>query len=433
MLGFLWTLLGRLFVGLLAVGAILFVLVVDDTPRLPGLPAPSPEDVLAGREFVQRVRAATRSTTSDLATVSITIKEANSVGRLVARFLHGSRAVARVKDGRVVGEASLRLPWPLTDGWINAAAVVPPFEPQLRLEEIHAGQLSLPPAMSLEVARLSANLLLGDGAGDRILRRMSAMRIDGDELTFTLSLERERQGSFIRQFFGTIRGREMPEAEKVDRYYVMIRQAIETEELKDQGSFLPYLKFAFKAALDAGRGGDLPNEYTAAMFALAKACGAQDFNLIVGQLAGREADQLGRWQKTCDDVSFNNRIDSRRHFITAAALRAASNRSLAITGGEFKELLDTISGAGGFDFTDIAANNSGIRMSDLMMAQSAAAWPALLARLERANDVIIPFDSIPGLTPRREFEARYGNVGSTAYDEMLQKFEGKIDRLALHQ
>ncbi len=218
MLGFLWTLLGRLFVGLLAVGAILFVLVVDDTPRLPGLPAPSPEDVLAGREFVQRVRAATRSTTSDLATVSITIKEANSVGRLVAQFLHGSRAVARVKDGRVVGEASLRLPWPLTDGWINAAAVVPPFEPQLRLEEIHAGQLSLPPAMSLEVARLSANLLLGDGAGDRILRRMSAMRIDGDELTFTLSLERERQGSFIRQFFGTIRGREMPEAEKVDRY-----------------------------------------------------------------------------------------------------------------------------------------------------------------------------------------------------------------------
>ena len=213
----------------------------------------------------------------------------------------------------------------------------------------------------------------------------------------------------------------------------MIRQAIETEELKDQGSFLPYLKFAFKAALDAGRGGDLPNEYTAAMFALAKACGAQDFNLIVGQLAGREADQLGRWQKTCDDVSFNNRIDSRRHFITAAALRAASNRSLAITGGEFKELLDTISGAGGFDFTDIAANNSGIRMSDLMMAQSAAARPALLARLERENDVIVPFDSIPGLTPRREFEARYGNVGSTAYDEMLQKFEGKIDRLALHQ
>lgn len=44
---------------LLAVGALLFVLVVDDTPRLPGVPASSPEDVLAGREFVQRVRDAT--------------------------------------------------------------------------------------------------------------------------------------------------------------------------------------------------------------------------------------------------------------------------------------------------------------------------------------------------------------------------------------
>jgi hypothetical protein len=159
----------------------------------------------------------------------------------------------------------------------------------------------------------------------------------------------------------------------------------------------------------------------------------QDFNLIVGRLAGREANQFGRWQRTCDDVSFNNRIDSRRHFITAAALRAASNRNLAITVGEFKELLDTISGAGGFDFTDIAANNSGIRMSDLMMAHSAAAWPALLARLERENDVTVPFDDVPSLMPRMEFEARYTNVESTAYDEMLQKIEDKIDRLALHQ
>jgi hypothetical protein len=34
--------------------------------------------------------------------------------------------------------------------------------------------------------------------------------------------------------------------------------------------------------------------------------------------------------------------------------------------------------------------------------------------------------------PRREFEARYTNIESIAYEEMLQRIEGKIDRLAPH-
>ena len=60
-----------------------------------------------------------------------------------------------------------------------------------------------------------------------------------------------------------------------------------------------------------------------------------------------------------------DRHDSRLHFITAAALKAASNRGFAVGVGEFKELYDSLSGDNGFDFTDLAANNSGIRLSDV--------------------------------------------------------------------
>jgi hypothetical protein len=35
--------------------------------------------------------------------------------------------------------------------------------------------------------------------------------------------------------------------------------------------------------------------------------------------------------------------------------------------------------------------------------------------------------------PLRSYGIRYSNVESIAYDEMLQKIEGQIDRLALHQ
>ncbi|MFT6738042.1 MAG: hypothetical protein ACJA0G_002184 [Kangiellaceae bacterium] len=81
------------------------------------------------------------------------------------------------------------------------------------------------------------------------------------------------------------------------------------------------------------------NAYTAALFGLTKACGARDFAMFVGRLAFLEEVQSNRtWTTSCNDVTFNNRIDSRRHFITSAALQAASNRGFSVSIGEFKEL-----------------------------------------------------------------------------------------------
>jgi hypothetical protein len=142
---------------------------------------------------------------------------------------------------------------------------------------------------------------------------------------------------------------------------------------------------------------------------------------------------LGAWQKDCTEITLANRIDSKRHFITAAAIRAASNRGVSIPIGEFKELYDTISGAGGFDFTDIAANNSGIRMSDLMMSQDIEQWHEILARIKSEDDLIISFDGIPGLMPEQEFKARYGDVESVRYMEVFNLIERRIDQLALHR
>ena len=102
----------------LAAIAAFLVLFVEGTPLVPPQPAPFPKDVLATREFVHKVRAASNPQTSDQPTVSITIEEANSVLRFGSRFLKGLRAAARIEDGRVVGEASLPLPWPLK-GLVN--------------------------------------------------------------------------------------------------------------------------------------------------------------------------------------------------------------------------------------------------------------------------------------------------------------------------
>ncbi|WP_200882062.1 hypothetical protein, partial [Nitrincola sp. A-D6] len=137
---------------------------------------------------------------------------------------------------------------------------------------------------------------------------------------------------------------------------------------------------------------------------------------------------------TCNRLTFHGREDLRRHFITAAAIQAISNRGVSVSAGEFKELLDSI-GSGrhsGFDFTDIVANNSGIRLSNRMMATSADQWPKLLELIQTDADLVTSLDGIPERMPREEFERQYGDVDSDEYAEMIERIEARIGRLPLH-
>jgi hypothetical protein len=259
------------------------------------------------------------------------------------------------------------------------------------------------------------------------------MTIAGDDLVFQIALDGVGKNGVMRGAFRALRGNEMPDVEEIESYHRLIRQAMAEGVLPQSGSFLPYIRFTLEAALErGGADGDLPNAYTAGIFALAKVCGAQDFSMVVGRLAFEQTVQSETWGTRCDDVLFNERVDSRRHFVTSAALQAASNRGFAVSIGEFKELYDTISGAGGFDFTDMAANLSGIRMSNTLMGAAAKDWPKLLDRIETENDVIVPFDGVPQLMPEEVFKVRFGDVESARYRAMISRIEAEIDSLALH-
>jgi hypothetical protein len=136
------------------------------------------------------------------------------------------------------------------------------------------------------------------------------------------------------------------------------------------------------AALEGSTPDTLHNAYTAALFGLTKACGARGFSVSIG---------------------------------------------------EFKELYDSISGAGGFDFTDIAVNLSGVALSDYMMTRQLDGWAATLIRLNQENDIIVPFEGIPQIMSEASFEERFGDVDSPDYKEMIDQIENQINQLALFQ
>lgn len=425
------TLIGACLVG--AAGVAGFgPLFLQDDPILEASSFPTPQDVAATRQLVRDLRAAAGGEAqSNLLVTNVT--QLNSAIRLGARIVDGFRGRVTIDGAEVLGEISVPVQWWSGQKWLNISGRVPEFDGQVSARQITAGRVKLPGSVALTIGRIGANLGLGDQFGDKVLNAVTAMKATGQDLTFRIVLDDVGKNGVMRSAFGSLRGAQMPAPEEIEEYHQLIRTAMETGQLSNTGSFLPYLQFALAAALQRSTPETFGNAYTAAAFGLAKACGARDFALVVGSLAFDVADTVQDWAQNCDAVTLNGRIDSKRHFITSAALQAASNTGVAVSLGEFKELYDSISGAGGFDFTDMAANLSGIRMSNTFMNTPSKDWPDLLARLERETDVIVSFEGIPPIMTEETFKDAYSDVGSAAYAAELANIEAKIDRLAVHR
>lgn len=410
------------------------IVVLEDEPTVPPQGVPTAEDVSNARRFVKDTKRAARATSGPSRALVVTESELSSVARLGARLLPGFRGTVAVDPQGVEVRASVPVTLPGATRWINLDIRVPQFEDRVTLDHVTLGRLSMPPALALELGRVGANVILGNGLGDTAATAASRLEVAGDTVTVDLQLDALGKNGLMRGVFGALRGNAMPERDLSDRYYLEIRAAMASGDLPREGSYLPYLVFTLNAAQEGVslRGEDPSDAFTAAIFALTSLCGARDFTLVVGSLGAVGTDVLSEedGQADCRALTLNGRIDSRRHFTTSAAIQAASNRNVSVSVGEFKELNDSLKT--GFDFTDMAANNSGIRLANLFMGTPAREWPRLIDRIKAERDLVISFDGIPQILSRRAFAARFGEVDSDRYLAMRDRIERKIDTLALH-
>lgn len=418
---------------LLSLSAVIFVafLVLEPEPRVTDGNPPSPAEVRQAREFVRGVRSALNAEDSTVSEFQTSVDELNAALKLGARFVRGFRGQVRAEGDEVVGDASLPVKIGAATHWLNVTMVAPAFEGQFELAAVQLGPLTLNPDFTREALRVGANWIFGNDLGNTVLSAASRMEVREPDVIFTLTLGEMGGNGIMRGVFGTLRGQEMPGTDEIALYYRLIREAMEEGRLPQTGSYLPYLQFTLNAAAERATRDQASNAYTSALFALTYICGAKDFTLVVGGLVVGDLDGGRDWSASCAGVTFNDRIDSRRHFTTAAAIQAASNRGFSVSVGEFKELYDSLHG--GFDFTDLAANNSGIRMSNRFMGTPASEWPGLIARIKEEADVIIAYDGIPQIMSQANFDAQFGDIDSPEYRDMLARIEARIDALPLHR
>lgn len=408
-------------------------LFLEDAPLVTEMSPPSPEDVATTRKLVQDIRTAGAGAGPADTYIQTDAQQLNSAIRLGARFIDGFRGQVDVLDEDVAGAVSIPVTWWTGQKWLNVSGRAPEFEGAFVVSEVKVGATELPPAIALGLARVAANIGIGNNIGDTVLSSASAMQITSGGVAIQLNINEMGKNGVMQSAFGTLRGAEMPTSDEVEIYHILIRNAMEDGTLSQTGSFVPYLRFTIEAALEGDSSPVAAQRYTAAVLGLAKACGASDFSEIVGRLVFDKQQPEREWTASCKELTLNGRIDSRRHFVTSAALQAASNTGFSMSVGEFKELYDTISGAGGFDFTDLGANLSGIAMSDVFMQNADSDWSDLLMRIVDDSDVIVGFEGIPSLMPKAEFQREYGDIDSPAYNEMVSQIQDRVRQLTLHQ
>jgi len=133
-------------------------------------------------------------------------------------------------------------------------------------------------------------------------------------------------------------------------------------------------------------------------------------------------------------IKLEERIDFAQHFLTSAALSAKSDVSLADSVGLFKEISDSKVGSG-FSFTDIAADRAGTRLGEIATQSNTSARKVqkLLARGIHEADIMPRARDLPESMNAAEFKRRFGDIGSPAYEQLMDEIEQRIAACRLYR
>ena len=274
------------------------------------------------------------------------------------------------------------------------------------------------------------DLALGDDLGSVALNSVDRVSMQSDQVSLSFTISSEDKAAMLAAAKSRARqGSPFGSEEDVREYYVALDAAASDGRIPINGSFAPYLQFAFQAALDRAVSGDQARALRSAFLALAIYCGEPKLQSLVGKVIPDPSKR-----SHCRRVTLAGRTDLRQHFIVSAVLKLASDSGLAFAIGEFKELLDANRGGSGFSFDDIAADRAGIRFAEVVFSAEPvqADISQRLRELSRESAIFPSISGLPAGLTRVGFKRQFGDADSAAYRKMLASIDARINQLAFY-
>lgn len=127
------------------------------------------------------------------------------------------------------------------------------------------------------------------------------------------------------------------------------------------------------------------------------------------------------------------RVDIPQHFIAAALLAAVDSKVLTQQLSIDKEVGDSQHGSG-FSFIDLLADQAGIYFGQMLTTapEQARKLQQLLANSKDYASIIPNLQDLPEHMDEESFKQRFSEVGSPAYQAMIEQIDARIQQLAIY-
>jgi len=400
----------------LAMCAALF-LAVEHSPRLDRAVVLTPTHIERAKRIVKG-QSLRRMQAGSLQSIRLRSEDVDTAANYLAGLYAKGSAHVQLEDGAARFLLSVPLPpaAPLT-GYVNVSGRLLQTSDLPRLESVRVGRLPLPDALS--------NWLL-ERALDR-LRTHPLRPVPLDALR-TVRFSRHSMGMIYtwdsalpQQLRASIAGEK--DVEQLKPYQTLL-----ADEARAFGrgpvSLAVLLHPMMQLARMRSAHGDAAAENRAALLVLT-------FH-VLGERLSRVVPQAAAWPRPAwQRVTLSGRSDLAKHFMVSAAIAAHADTALADAIGLYKELEDARGGSG-FSFDDLAADRAGTRFGEAATRQADALQRRIRPGVQEAQVMPAVTDLPSGMT-EAEFLARFGGVGTPAYQAMMQEIERRVNALPMLQ
>lgn len=406
---------------LITLALVCFFALTDAAPRTKARPAPTAQQVGAGRDAVLQLRP-TISAPGNSSRVRLRPVHLDGLSALATHGFRPDRLDLSVAEQALHVHASHKLPM---GRWLNVRAEVRPSGTGFPEVRAKVGAISLSPWLSrltLDAARFAATAFGADLPPlDDLVQQFG---VEDDTLVATVQIPNE--AGLIDRITG---GNSSLDTELVSATYCRLADA---QRADPQSDFAVQVRRAFPADQVEQA---TPESNRAALVALAMAIVGKK----VGVMARIDQSAIAGCTMPKSRIELHGRRDLPKHWALSAALEVVTGHQFAQSMGEWKELSDSLSRKSefqpgdptGFSFVDIAANRSGLRTA--YAASEAASAAAMAARLSVANGAdILP----PSLLKRQEgaafdFAKAYGGIQDPRFAATITQIDKVLGRQGL--
>ncbi len=372
------------------------------------------------RDDIQRAKQILRVTPEErdsIKTVSLNSKDLNiAVNYLINHYVESTTAI-RIDPDRIAFQIAIFVPKSLWGRYLDFSFNIRQNQNGIYLKSLKIGEISIPDkAANWLIPFIVHNTILND------YWQLAREYIKDVQIT-PQSLDVSYLGSMVEQTkqLAIKKHKDYP---SLHIYQQQINDIINTHDPEWRLSIMELLNPLFTTAFQRSDESTAINENRAVIIAVAS-------YVFKGEL--RRYLPIGLIYNKEYPVFAYKRIDIPQHFIAAALLAAVDSTILTQQLSVDKEVGDAQHGSG-FSFIDLLADKAGIRFGQMATAspKQARQLQQLLANNKDYASIIPNVQDLPEQMDEDTFKQRYSEVGSPAYQAVIEQIEARIKQLAIY-